>query len=556
MASAEIVLAALGGADLCLKYGAVLIQAYRSFRSANKDTKERILTIEAIWSRTALQIGFLRNVVSTLGEEHLRIQADLFEILCSKLKLAISKTESVLRKKGGDVNPWKYVVVRKSLDATIASLERWQRIFDPSWFLIMRVADGAIDSELSKSAQAPAVTAATSTQAPSSDSALVAAQKFRVSISGKTDHIHISLPANGLDWGTVKEVAYSTTKLVKRAGSSPKTFAVDSIPLPPGTDARRIRADAEALAKKLHHIQPGYGILQCQGLIKHRGAETKRLDFIDMVFNIPPGLENPASLRKHLITGTMPTSCSLSAVLGVARQLAEAVSFLHTCDFVHKNIRPETILILGAKTDRHSGKWVDEPLGSAFLVGFDSFRGVTSHTTRTGDDDWHRDLYRHPSRQGPRAQEDYVMQHDVYSLGVCLLELGIGRSFIEYANWDPAEGIEEVRPGEALDLPDKGDGLDNSTEMLKRVGLGGTGFGDPDLQRRLELKDHLVRLARTKLLARMGDLYAAVVVTCLTCLDSNNEDFGDEEEMRDEDGILIGVRFIEKVLLCLNSILV
>jgi len=33
----------------------------------------------------------------------------------------------------------------------------------------------------------------------------------------------------------------------------------------------------------------------------------------------------------------------------------------------------------------------------------------------------------------------------------------------------------------------------------------------------------------------------------LTCLDQDNEDFGDDSEFQDEDGVLVGVRYIEKV---------
>jgi hypothetical protein len=45
----------------------------------------------------------------------------------------------------------------------------------------------------------------------------------------------------------------------------------------------------------------------------------------------------------------------------------------------------------------------------------------------------------------------------------------------------------------------------------------------------------------------MGTKYTQVVETCLTCLDPENTDFGDEEEFQDADGILVGVRYIEKV---------
>jgi hypothetical protein len=41
--------------------------------------------------------------------------------------------------------------------------------------------------------------------------------------------------------------------------------------------------------------------------------------------------------------------------------------------------------------------------------------------------------------------------------------------------------------------------------------------------------------------------YAEIAETCLTCLDPENADFGDATEFEDEDGICVGVRYIEKV---------
>ncbi|KAL8347967.1 hypothetical protein RB598_001343 [Gaeumannomyces tritici] len=497
-------------------------------------------------------------------------------MLKSKLLLASSKLESVKSKnkseagkgEGVGISRWKYMMVRNSLDKTIESLERWQRIFDPSWLLMLRVADGVIDSELSNSAQAPVSEVARGDGGGGSK--LAAAQKLRVSIRGDASDIHVSLPVDGLDLATAVNIAHSETKLIRRAGGSSKLFAVDAIAFAQNTNPARARFDAEALAKKLKHVEYGGGVLPCHGLIKRRDAATKRLSSIDLVFAIPPQLTEhqprPQTLRSALQAGAMPARTSLSAVLGVARQLAEAVSFLHTCDFVHKNVRPETVLLFNQELDP-AGKWRDSEMGSAYLVGFDSFRGAMSHTARKGDNDWRRDLYRHPSRQGLLAHDNYIMQHDVYSLGVCLLELGVGRSFIEYSE---AKGEQQLRarPSDvlldvtAVDKEADKDGAvpaTNKAMLQQHPGLGLSAssglFSASDAQRGgVGLKDHLVRLAKARLPARMGDLYTAVVVTCLTCLDRDNGDFGDEEDICDEDGILIGVRFIERVLLRLNNI--
>lgn len=47
-----------------------------------------------------------------------------------------------------------------------------------------------------------------------------------------------------------------------------------------------------------------------------------------------------------------------------------------------------------------------------------------------------------------------------------------------------------------------------------------------------------------RLPAVMGQIYSDVVISCLTCLDKRNQRFGDEREYEDDDGTLVGVRYI------------
>lgn len=62
-----------------------------------------------------------------------------------------------------------------------------------------------------------------------------------------------------------------------------------------------------------------------------------------------------------------------------------------------------------------------------------------------GDDKWQDNLYRHPERQGKNPEESYTMHHDVYSLGVCLLEIGLWTSFVKYGIG--ANGEDLILPG-------------------------------------------------------------------------------------------------------------
>ena len=62
------------------------------------------------------------------------------------------------------------------------------------------------------------------------------------------------------------------------------------------------------------------------------------------------------------------------------------------------------------------------------------------------------------------------------------------------------------------------------------------------------VKRRLVDLAQERLPSLVGERYTRLTLNCLNCLDeSNGNAFGPEEELRDRDGIIVGVRYIEKV---------
>lgn len=60
------------------------------------------------------------------------------------------------------------------------------------------------------------------------------------------------------------------------------------------------------------------------------------------------------------------------------------------------------------------------------------------------------------------------------------------------------------------------------------------------------IKATLVDIAASRLPNAMGSMYKEVVVSCLTCLDKNTEGLGGGTEPDDENGINVGVRYIEK----------
>ncbi|KAF4889753.1 hypothetical protein CGCF415_v000732 [Colletotrichum fructicola] len=342
--SVELVLAAVSAADLCLTYGKRLIEAYRDIRGATEAVQSRLLIVEAIWSKTAIQVEFVKRIAQALEEDHCRIHVEVLEVLKSKLILAISRIQSVVKSgPESSVKRWKYARVREAIDNSITQLQQWQSIFDPTWYLILRMGNKLIDDELSKHSDTE--NEMMFLQAAKSSNTLASAQSFRSMVKGEgSKEMHVTLPEDGLDWANTWAIKYSSTVLIRRKASE-KLYAVDTIACDSSYDLSRLRTDTESLAKKLKREDIElFGLLPCKGVVKRKSPETKRLASMSLAFQLP-GTDlrrPPISLRNLLLQERM---LSLTRVVEIAEQLARAVSFIHTLDFVHKNIRPETVLI-------------------------------------------------------------------------------------------------------------------------------------------------------------------------------------------------------------------
>ena len=407
---------------------------------------------------------------------------------------------------------WKYAFFKENLDASISNLEAWQRIFDPSWYLILKATENKmtsskLDQELAKQLETPSSDVLSSTQV----------LRFALTSTPNT-RASIFLRESGLDPALAMAIPFSTAKTGQRYIDSQRAsqcYILESFACPLNMNPAVLTRDVRNFAMKLAHAEPdAFGLLRCKGVIPHCATDSRIPSHFTFVFWVPTGMSRPISLRSKLMDGD--EDHSLSERFRLASELAKSISFIHIYNFVHKNIRPETVLLF---QDGVSS------LGSAFLVGFENVRTAEGMTFRAGDLSWHRDIYRHPRRQGQAPEQDYIMQHDIYSLGVCLLEIGLWQSFVVI------DDTGDYVPSPALNLPQSGD--DMQLLPFQKDGL----------------KDHLVSLARSELPRRMGTRYTQIVDTCLTCLDPGNVDFGDEKEFEDEDGIVIGVRFIQKVRL-------
>lgn len=489
------------------RLGKELVSLYQSLTNARHEVAERTAYMRSHWNRTRVQLEVIERIWTSLSEEHQAIQVETLNVLVTKLRSAKNKLTGLLKKRAGPEQPsddrpavkrWKYIFVKLYLDDTIKSLDRWQNMYDPSWYLIIRIASSLVDTELKREDRAR----------PAEGAALLNTTiRLRDALRGNAPQaVHIFLPSHGLDGAQTCTIPYSSATYVQRAGTN-KGLIVDSVPYVPGSYAGDMDKDIRNFATKLRCADPStFGVLKCRGVVKLKQSNGGRLASFEIVFETPSP-DRPRTLRSCLASRTPHT---LTERMDLAKQLARSVNYVHTLDFVHKNIRPENLIGFG-----------DSKLGSYFLTGFAELRSSEGKTYFKGDADWQKNIYRHPERQGLVPEEVYCMQHDIYSLGVCLLEVGLWESFVVYG-----EDKNVVSPNAAL--------LRMSMDELRR-------------KRPAAIKDMLIDLARRDLSSIMGEVYEEVVVNCLTCLDEDNTDFGDASEFEDADGVSVGVRYIEKV---------
>ncbi|CAI7633462.1 unnamed protein product [Penicillium manginii] len=122
--------------------------------------------------------------------------------------------------------------------------------------------------------------------------------------------------------------------------------------------------------------------------------------------------------------------------LQLAHRLTEAIFFLHTAGFVHKNITSRSVVILEKADQDHKAKFPFS-IGRPYLMGFDMIRTSDMVTKLEGTDtsnirasglagkNWDFAVFQHPDRLLGNKSERYIKNYDIYSLGVVLLQIGL-----------------------------------------------------------------------------------------------------------------------------------
>ncbi|KAI1495751.1 prion-inhibition and propagation-domain-containing protein [Biscogniauxia marginata] len=179
---------------------------------------------------------------------------------------------------------------------------------------------------------------------------------------------------------------------------------------------------------------------------------------------------------------------SITARISLCSALADCLFSFHAVDWLHKGIKSDNVLFFGSVTDEGS-------LGMPYITGYDLSRPSDElEMTEKPLFDPLNDIYRHPYVQFGEAKNCYLKSHDMYSLGIVLIEIAL---------WKPIEailGIEDlmtIRPAELRGIREK---LLGSSDYHSGSPHNATSGGS----------EYLSKVAR-----KFGDSYHDIVVLCL-----------------------------------------
>lgn len=383
--------------------GKFFMEAYESWKQADAELSQQCIAIEHVWIKTKLQIEVMDKVLAK-ESEYRKFVNDGATVLSRKLRDAVTAIDDVIKRKPGldhaSIKKMKYILLKETIDKAVRDLEEWQRRFDPSWFLILRAAENKnvpVQPELNDAAKQvkqlkqPA-------GAPKEQNTFELAKGLLDVTSQSDGDSHVFFPQADFD---TRPIPYSTALLARLPALTRKWLIIDSIQFEAQADRDELTRSVRLLASKLKRADPlTFGLLNCRGVVKIDGDRPS----FDFVLNTPKGKDTFRSLRGALLSKDIP---SLSQRISYAKELTKSISYMHTFDFVHKNIRPETILLFNDQEKKRE---------LTFLVGFEGFRAVDGATAQRGDAELHRDMYRHPTRQGQNPTQRYGMEHDIVSV--------------------------------------------------------------------------------------------------------------------------------------------
>jgi hypothetical protein len=494
---AGIGLAIPGLIDLCIKYGDFLRSKISNYKHMRELSRVYELVTSLVEGEMSDLLHFLKNIEHKLPAPTRIDLLRLFQVLRDRLELV----KTILPEdKAGVLDKLKFSFRdKKLLDRACEDLEQWQTRFLRRAVTYLFFGDLSISNKTDESAR--------------QDRVIERVKRIRAAITSEdavTATVTLKLE-DFADSTTFEDV--SGTKFVvadKKELVEYRRYVGSMV----SGQVKHLLLTVRELATRLHNVDPAVmGLLNCTGfsndIIGHRLA---------LRFHYPTGQDNPRSLEQ-LLADKQPPKHSISDRIALASKVASAILYLHSCGFVHKNIRPSNILIFDdAVPDDKRTKYMTHPyaIGEPYLMGFDGVRKADAKSNMIRGEEWRENIYLHPDRHRMAEGDEFTMAHDVYSLGVVLLEIALWASVTE------SEPVGKY-------LWEKGKQKILEPETLRKT---------------------YIDLSKSLVPRYVGDKYRDVVVSCL-------EGLRDEEEngqLADQDDIIVGSAYISQVMSKLEEI--
>lgn len=243
----------------------------------------------------------------------------------------------------------------------------------------------------------------------------------------------------------------------------------------------------------------------------------------------------------HYIANNPVEMVKLDFRFGLARKLAAAVLSVGAKGLVHKNVRSDSTLILQSedrsKTEVFLTNW--------WLLG----SHVDFTTVGRAPVNWKEEIFRHPRRYlaNPKEAIDHNANigHDVYSLGVCLIEIGMWEVLVKLDTYSSGSSAYHGSPISETFLAAAGHAQSSQpNEAIVQI------FANPD-----SVKEALEKMAQEQLPSRMGQPFADLVKACLNGLERGFDRGGERVDFRTMTGEEQTLSFNELVLAPLTNAL-
>ncbi|EXJ92139.1 hypothetical protein A1O3_00689 [Capronia epimyces CBS 606.96] len=503
----SVVLAIPGLVDLAIKYADFLKEKYDLYKAMDKDKRLFKLAVRCAQGEVSEVLNFYKenaaSVTATFADDLEQLSQAIRDSAESITSLLTDGETGVLVQVG-----YSFRGARK-ISKSCAELEKWVKRFLERAIIFLFFGT-------STSTATPAAGLASSNTVTSRIRSIrsadppAEAEIKSLNIDTEYDHDEAVTPVtkDSHIWLEKNKSGTNTLGEYRKYANSADT---------PAINATRILV--RDLAARLRQADPStMGILRCLGF-----SQNLRKNLFALHFAYPEGQTSPKALQAlmEIDQGHARPVHSLTERLRLAKGIASALFYIHAGGFVHKQINPTNVLVFESASHTYP-----EHLGQPYLVGFDAVRKADARSQLLRETDWKKNIYQHPDRQHLKVGHEFTMRHDVYSLGVVLLEIALWRLFT-----DPRGGqkhlwnkVKKTKDGQEIE----------ESELLS-----------PDAQR-VQYKD----LAQKQIPPKFGTKYKDVVLACLDGLENGEE----QRKLQDADGIVVGVAYIEQVMDRLDQI--